>query len=97
MSDQPITSQGEALRLWPDEGASMLEGWRGSFSVMIDLRTVYARVWERLLDRGDLHMIEDRSDPKRRPTKKLILSRQGRERARVLAARGGFTVPGVRR
>ena len=77
----PITTQGEALRLWPDEGVALLWGWRGASHCSIDHRTVYARVWERLLDRGDLLLHEDRSDPNRAPTRTLYLSPQGRKRA----------------
>ena len=84
MSDT-ITSQQEALRVWPDEGVPLLRQWRGQYACVIGYRIVIARVWERLLDRGDLTLHES-SDPNAIPYKMLYLSPQGRERAR--AARG---------
>lgn len=93
MSDEPITAQGEALRLWPDIGIPLLWGWRGHSHCSIDGRPIRARVWERLLERGDLLIHFNDSDPTKRPRRRLYLSPQGRERRDILAAKGAFTPP----
>ena len=78
MDDTPITRQLEALQAWPVEGETLHMGLRGMAWVMVGRRLVQTRVWDRLLDRGDLAITENTTGPP--GLKTLTVTDQGRQR-----------------
>ncbi len=76
-----ITRQVDALRAIaqePHQAVSLIPAWRGAFHPPeADGQTIPARVWERLLDRGDLEVLDAFGAGR---FKVLVLTDQGRAR-----------------
>ncbi len=76
----PITRQLDALRAIADLGGEIAlhYGWRGMQWCSADERPIRMRVWERLLDRGDLEVLEPWGTPP--SVKGLRITPQGMDR-----------------